>query len=836
MKDELDRLRSENDRLREEVECLRALVAATEQPAIGPRRVGEKVAFQAEGDLFAVVPDGGSIVEPPFESKSVESTPIRSTAQKLAIFRRYFRGRDDVFAIRWESASGRHGYSPACANEWKPGVCFKPRVKCAECGERRFLHVTDQVVFDHLSGRSTIGLYPLLTDDRCCFLAVDFDEAGWREDSLAFVATGRELRLPVALEISRSGAGAHAWMFFYEAIPAADARRLGEAMISRTCERTRQLSLASYDRLFPNQATLPKGGFGNLIALPFQRQPTEDGFTLFVDEQFHPYPDQWGFLESLGRLSAPQVSQATRSASSGRHPLDVAFVSSPDDSGDDRAARPWERRAPEPVRLPGPMPESVTIVRAQQIYVAKAGLPHALTNRLIRLAAFQNPEFYRAQAMRMPVWNKPRIIGCAENLDDHLALPRGCEDDIVELLARHEIRVEIQDECALGRPVNVAFQGTLRPDQEEAARAMLAHRTGVLSAPTAFGKTVVAAWLIAKRGTSTLVLVHRTDLLDQWRERMAGFLASATGVAGPETSGHSGAAAMLNPLKIGAIGGGKNRAGGFVDIAVMQSLSRRTDLDELLDRYGQIIVDECHHVSAFSFEAILKRAKASYVLGLTATAIRRDGHHPIIFMQCSPVRHVAARPESAPSQLQVIVGTLPAPVVPSDAKIQEVFRMVATDPLRLDRIATDVTASFREGRKILVLTERTDQLGLLRAALEPDVHPCYVLHGRLKRAERAAILSDLGSMDSGAPVVILATGRLIGEGFDHPPLDTLVLAMPISWKGTLQQYVGRLHREHATKRDVRVYDYMEPDSAPLARMWEKRRKGYVAMGYVVGGA
>ena len=745
------------------------------------------------------------VPEPP-TAESTPTTPQLSTADKITLFRRLFRGRNDVYPLRWESAKGTSGYSPACGNEWKAGVCHKPKVKCGDCTQRLLLPVTDQVIYDHLAGKHTVGVYPLLTDESCYFLAADFDETDWREDARAFMQSCHELNIPAALEISRSGNGAHAWIFFDDPVPAREARQLGAALISHACERTRQLSLSSYDRFFPNQDNLPKGGFGNLIALPLQRKPREQGCSVFVDENFAPYPDQWALLASIRPMPRFELENVILRASGGRHPLDVAFVADEDER------EPWERPALVSSRISGTLPESLTLVLANQIFIKKADLPQPLANRLIRLAAFQNPEFYKAQAMRLPVWNKPRIIGCAENFPQHIGLPRGCLDAVLDLLRKNDIRAEMQDERVTGRKVAVRFSGELRKDQKAAVKAILQYETGVLCAPTAFGKTVTAAALIAKRKVSTLILVHRTELLRQWQERLTTFLELPKGT-------------------LGVIGGGKKKPSGLIDIAVMQSLSRRDDLPELLDGYGQVIVDECHHLSAFSFEAILKQAKARYVIGLTATPIRRDGHQPIIFMQCGPIRHSAARPENAPAQLEVWPQSLPTPEIPPESGIQDVFRILANDAGRNQQIAQDVCSAYQEGRKILVLTERTEHLALLREALGEEIEHCFILHGRLSRKQRTTILGELEDMDVSAPRVLLATGRLIGEGFDYPPLDTLVLAMPISWKGTLQQYAGRLHREHADKQDVRIYDYVEHDQPQLARMWDKRQRGYRAMGY-----
>ena len=742
---------------------------------------------------------------------TVESPPTAThltTSEKIAIFRRLFRGRTDVYPIRWQSAKGSAGYSPACRNEWKPGICHKPKVKCGDCSQRLLLPVTDQVLFDHLSGKHTVGVYPLLTDETCFFLVADFDETDWREDARSIMQSCRELHIPAALEISRSGNGSHVWIFFADTVPAREARQLGTALIGHTCDRTRQISLSSYDRLFPNQDTMPKGGFGNLIALPLQKQPREQGRSVFVDENFTPYPDQWAYLGSIRPLSKTDLENAILRASDGRSPLDVGFAVDEEDS------KPWVRQPTVATRISGPLPESINLVLANQIFITKTELPQPLANRLIRLAAFQNPEFYKAQAMRLPVWDKPRIIGCAENFPLHIGLPRGCLDAMLSLLKENDICAEIKDERLAGRKVAVKFTGTLRKDQKTAVRVMLQHEVGVLCAPTAFGKTVTAAALIARRKVSTLVLVHRTELLRQWQERLTGFLEFPKGT-------------------LGLIGGGKKIPSGKIDIAVMQSLSRREDLTELLDGYGQIIVDECHHLSAFSFESILKQAKSRYVVGLTATPVRRDGHQPIIFMQCGPIRHSAARPETAPTQLEVLPHSLPTPEIPLNAPIQEVFRILVGDLKRNRQIADNVLAAYREGRKVLVLTERTEHLDLLHEALGDEVEHCFVLHGRLPKKQRAVIFAELEALDGAVPRVLLATGRLIGEGFDHPPLDTLVLAMPISWKGTLQQYAGRLHREHIEKQDVRIYDYIENDHPQLARMWDKRQRGYRAMGYEI---
>lgn len=765
--------------------------------------------------LRELLTEHGIAWQPRDTTPTTDRSPRLGTDEKVKLFASLFRGREDVYPVRWESKAGKSGYSPACENEWRAGICEKPRIKCGDCQHRALIPVTGQTVFDHLAGRHTAGVYPLLTDDTCHFLAVDFDDAEWREDTRAFAGSCDALGVPVALEVSRSGNGAHAWIFFSARVSAREARRLGTALISHTCARASQLKLSSYDRLFPNQDTMPKGGFGNLIALPLQKAPRESGGSVFVDRDFQPHDDQWAFLAGLPKMSPADIEPTILRATGGSHPLDVTFIDSEDQ------ATPWRRQESASSRLPGPMPASLKITLANLVYFEKAALPQPLANRLIRLAAFQNPEFYKAQAMRLPVWDEPRVIGCAENFPQHIALPRGCLEAAHTLLRDNSIRPDLQDERSAGAALQVQFRGTLRQDQQQAVDAMLTHDTGVLCAPTGFGKTVTAAALIAARGVNTLILVHRAELLRQWRERLQTFLAEARDEGQDQPS-------------IGAIGGGKSKPTGRIDIALMQSLCRQGEVNALVEDYGHIVVDECHHLSAFSFETILKRAKAKYVLGLTATPIRRDGRQPIIFMQCGPTRHTAEKPSGAPQTLEIVPRYLTSRVgAADDAPIQQVFQVIASDVARTAQVADEVTAAFAAGGKVLVLTERTEHLDALRQALGTRVSPLLVLHGRMSAKQRNALLQELEALPADAPRVLLSTGKLVGEGFDHAPLDTLVLAMPISWKGTLAQYAGRLHREHASKSSVRIVDFVDEGHPALLRMWERRQRGYQAMGYRV---
>ena len=462
------------------------------------------------------------------------------------------------------------------------------------------------------------------------------------------------------------------------------------------------------------------------------------------------------------------------------------------------------------------MPTKVKVVSANMLFIAKEGLPDALINRLVRLAAFQNPEFYEAQSLRLSTFGKPRIIGCAEDFPNHLALPRGCAHEVSNLIKNCGIELEVEDKRHAGTPIDASFQGALRPEQAQAVDAVLGHQIGVLCAPTAFGKTVIAAALIAARKTNTLIIVHRTQLLDQWRNRLSTFL-------------------DVDDRSIGIIGAGKLSPTGTIDIGVMQSLVRKGVVRDVVANYGQVIVDECHHVSAFSFERVMKEAKARFVLGLTATPLRRDGHHPIIFMQCGPIRFRGSNTRAMTALRHVVIPRR-TEFSPDNGVngIQSLFRALGQSNGRNALIVQDIRSALAEGRNPLVLTERKDHLGqlagILRATASVEV---IVLSGGMGRRRQAAAFARLEEPAARYRRIVLATGRFIGEGFDDTSLDTLFLAMPISWRGTLQQYAGRLHREHADKHEVRIYDYVDANVPTLQRMFSKRLRGYRAMGYSI---
>ncbi|MGC4050306.1 MAG: DEAD/DEAH box helicase family protein [Paludibaculum sp.] len=498
--------------------------------------------------------------------------------------------------------------------------------------------------------------------------------------------------------------------------------------------------------------------------------------------------------------------------------IGVRMSTTDDEEEQDPWTLPPSRKRQEQL-IEGPLPKCVQVVRANLVYVEKKDLPPAMLNRLVRLAAFQNPEFYKAQAMRLSTYDKPRVIACGQDFPQHIAVPRGCLTETIALLTAHKIRPEVRDERYPGATIDVEFKGQLRELQEDAVNQTVNHDEGILCAPTAFGKTAVAAWLIAKRKVNTLILVHRQQLLDQWIERLGMFL-------------------NMPAKSIGHIGGGKPDRTGCVDVAVIQSLYRKDEVKDFVAEYGQVIVDECHHISAFTFEQVMRQVKAKYVVGLTATPTRKDGHHPIIRMQCGPVRfHLSARTlsETTPFEHKVIPRhtEFRMPTDVSEVTIQDIYTALVDDAGRNEMIANDVERAIESGRCPLLLTGRTEHLQYFATRLAGAAKHLFILKGGMGKKQRRTTASALAAVPDDESRMILATGSYIGEGFDDARLDTLFLAMPISWKGTLQQYVGRLHRLHDGKRIVQAYDYVDHYVPMLNRMYERRLKGYAAIGYVI---
>ncbi|NQS90553.1 DEAD/DEAH box helicase family protein [Patescibacteria group bacterium] len=687
-------------------------------------------------------------------------------------------------------------------------------MKCSQCPNREFLPLGDDVICKHLEGAYVVGIYPMLQDESCYFLAVDFDKEDWVDNVSTFKETCLQEGVPVAVERSRSGNGAHTWIFFKENIPAVLARRIGSFLITKTMSRRYQLDMKSYDRLFPNQDTLPKGGFGNLIALPLQREAMSCGNSIFIDENYIPYSDQWKFLSTVERMSLCDVERISKEAS--KKGQIIGVKTSPIDEND----LPW-MRLPSGKRRYKPVVKStlgrVKLVIANRIYIKTDNLPSALLNQIKQLAAFQNPEFYRRQGMRLSTFLTPRVICCSEILDGYLSIPRGCLEDVFYLMNEYGIKVDMKDERTQGRKIKFKFYGSLNKEQQIASRKILKNEIGVVAAPPGLGKTVLSIYAIAERKTNTLILVHRKPLMEQWQLQLASFL-------------------NIDLKDIGQIGAGKDKANGLLDVAMIQSMESKGIVDDRIADYGFVIIDECHHISAVSFERVLMEAKAKYILGLTATPYRRDGHQPIIHMQCGPICYQRKQKDFT----QQISKYLMIPRLTrfvcewsGESNIYDLWPKLINDKKRNELIVNDVVKAVQEGRFPIVLTERRKHLKVLGEMLQEKIEYLAVLYGGLGATERREILKKLRNCPDGKKKAILATGSYIGEGFDEPRLDTLFITMPISFKGKVVQYAGRLHRSYRGKEEIHIYDYVDEKVPVLLRMYRKRTKTYRTIGYEI---
>ena len=753
-----------------------------------------------------------------------------SLDERVALFMSLFKGREDVFARRWFSRStGKAGYQPVCVNEWRRGVCDKKTYKCAECPNRDFAPLTSHDVYRHLEGKDenccdVVGLYAIMPDNNCSFLCTDFDDKsckhGYKDDVLAFVGVCRDWQIPYAIERSRSGNGAHVWIFFEEPLPAFKARRLGNAILTEAMNRDGRMSFNSYDRFFPNQDRLPEGGFGNLVALPLQGQARKNLNSVFVDDDFLAYKDQWTFLYNIKKLREDDVDKLLNLHVN----EEFGALSTSSES------KPWVTPTSQDLTK-ADFYSTMEIVKADKIYIPLKSISAKVLNHLKRIAAFKNPEFYSKQALRLSTYSVPRIISCFDITDEYLAMPRGCEDAILSFLNDNNVKYTITDETSHGKKISVTFTGKEREEQTDAINALLTYSNGVLHATTAFGKTVTAAAIIARKKVNTLILVHSKALLTQWHERLTEFL--DINFKETEEPKKRGRKEVFSP--IGCLDSTCNTLHGIIDIALIQSCLDENGVKPFVQDYGMVIVDECHHVSSITFENVLKNIKAHTVYGLTATPIRKDGQQPIIFMQCGPIRF------SADAKSQITKQSFDRYLIPRFTSYRSItedrqtitamYQSLSEDTVRNNLIVNDICKVVGSGRTPIILTNRTSHVTLLAEKLKTTIPNVITLTGSGTTRDKRDALLRLQAISPSEPLVIVATGKYVGEGFDYPRLDTLFLALPISWKGLVAQYAGRLHRENEGKKDVRIYDYIDIHEPVCDSMYRKRLKGYASIGY-----
>lgn len=838
-----------------------------------------------------------------------------SVTDKLALFRSLFKGRSDVFAHGYKNKKGGISYSFVCKNIWNRDVCPKsmdPHVTCGGCKGRVYKPLDDKELYKHLRGkddrfRDVIGLYVIDKTDKTSILVADFDGAGWQQEAIAYKKTANDLGIFTALERSRSGKGAHVWIFFEKPISPRTARNLGMLLVTRAMEKTNAVSFDAYDRLFPAQDSVTTDGLGSLVALPLQGWARRQGNSVFVDEHLQPYRDQWEFLSQVKKTSLSAVNAIlTQSAS---EPLGILAFSRSTNGGtnseskdigsaQDKTATGAEAESIQNVLTNSThafagndelkrqfrvgassnlnylrhrsaltsedVSPEVTIIRANQLYIAKEGISAYAQNRIRRLAAYSNSDFYRAQAMGQSVFGKPRIISLSQENERYIALPRGCEESLLKLLSSTSCKVKIEDRFNEVNPIRVSFKGKLKQSQQKAAEVILAYDHGILSAPTGFGKTVIASFLIGHLQVPTLVIVPNTALLKQWGSSLEQFLEINEEL--PVLFTKTGKPSRKKRSIIGQLGGGKNTLGGIVDVATFQSLIEKDELGEgvvksAVNCYGLVIFDECHHAPAPQAALVVKNLCVRYLFGLSATPEREDARGKMVYLQFGPVRYKVTSKEQAKEQSfdRILVPRFTRIRINYGDKnaqgkngltLNQVMDQLDTNPVRNRLIVDDVIDALTSGKTPLVVSKRKAQAKTIANLLEERLaqnqeirHPAqrkdskiYLLTGEGTPKEKQQRLDEIDEKqkaESDTPVIV-ATGSYIGEGFDLPRLDALFLASPHSAERVITQYSGRLHRDYEGKRHAIVYDYVDATVPMLDRMYKKRLKTYAQLGYEIG--
>ena len=794
------------------------------------------------------------------ENQGARILPVTITKQHIQYYYHLFKGRNDVYSKRSgkvNKKTGKHGYYTQCWNFWKDGICPKKnhsQFNCGECQNQKYKELTGQVLYEHLIGAredasDVIGLYPMFPDETVNFLVFDFDchddkiggddganlESDWMTEVNAFRKICEINEVPVLVERSRSGKGAHVWIFFEKPILASVARRFGTALLSKGAESVNMKNFKYYDRMLPAQDHIPlntktgKPGLGNLVALPLQGQALKLGNSAFIDENWNVYPNQWECLKEVKKLSLETVEERIKewSAEGILGVLSNEFEADTERTND---TKPWEKTKHSLHKED--VSSVVEIVIADKVYIGTKDMKPRMQNALRRMAAFSNPDFYKKAAMGLSTKGIPRIVFCGYDEAGYICIPRALLDSVIDRFNEVGISFTLTDNRCSGTPLDVSFNGTLYEEQMRAAKAILEHDNGILAATTSFGKTVVGAYMIAQRKTNTLILVHNTEIQKNWIEDLNKFLDVNAEL--PEYKTKTGRIKKRKNI-IGKLHAGHNSMTGIIDVAIFSSLGKGEEINPMLEQYGMVIMDECHHGAAQTVEDIVGSAKAKYVYGLTATPKREDGLEKKVFMQFGPIRFRYTAKERAEKQGidHFVYPRFTRLVSTSNLKVTEANRAVIECESRNEQIISDVVNCIQNGRTPLVLTKYKEHAELLYQRLQGKADHVYLLQGGGSRKAKDEMRIQMRAVPDAESIVLVAIDKYIGEGFNFPRLDTMMLTMPAAAEGNIEQFAGRLHRDYDTKTEVIIYDYVDSHIRVLEKMYHKRLRTYKKIGYEI---
>lgn len=754
----------------------------------------------------------------------------------------FCRGRKDVYDLRYTNPkTGKNGYYTQCFNRWDRDCHIQKRdgVRCKDCELRAYKPITLSLIKAHMTGKDpngndVVAIYPMLENNLCQLLVFDFDnhakgaeqddhaniDDSWKEEINALRRICKNLDVDVVVERSRSGRGAHLWIFFKEMIPARLARRFGFALLEKGAESVNLKSFRYYDRMIPTQDVLPDGGLGNVIALPLQGLALKSGNSAFVDDNWNAYEDQLKVLASTRRLTRQEIEDYLS--------LWYSAGSASEDDGNDT---PWDKS--NEIESGG-VDGVVHIVLSDSIYIDSSGMTNKMKRQLRRMATFSNKQYFQNQAMDIPNYDASRFIYLGRDAGKYIVLPRGLREKILKKLDDARVRYEVEDKRTVGRKLNISFKGDLRDSQISAVETMLKNETGILHASTAFGKTVVCCDMIARRSVSTLILVDRADLMNQWLKRLDEFLDIDEDL--PEYQTKTGRTRKRKAL-IGNLQGAHDTLTGIVDVAMIRSLKKKDGFHPMLKEYSQVYFDECHHAASDSAIEVLQEINAKYVYGVTATPKRGDGKEKINEFLLGPIRYRFTAKDRAEEQNidHLVYPRFTKTVKPHHLSKtpygNEAFELIRNNDVRDEQITRDVVECVQAGRTPVILTKYVDHAKKLSARLKEYADRLILLTGANGTKERRAQVEELNNVDDAESLILVGTGSLLGEGFDYPRLDTLFMATPVSGENVVEQYVGRLNRDYEGKENVIVYDYVDSHIPKFDKMYASRMKAYKKIGY-----